>query len=273
MALMLLHNGPPHSPTNCSFCRTVPTENCLDCKLCCPVFLSSNDNVEIKLDLVLSCRVVSIPAAGNNKNGRLGDGRTSGIKTVVTRPRKILGGGSYEDICAKGSHSCGLRNDSTVYCWGGNTDGEIGNGKKSANVSTPSQVPGNWKQVACGLRFTCGISSKNQALCWGSLRGGGSAMVNTVLGPKPVVVGSGTWLQISGGMQHACGIKSDRKGYCFGLGFHGQLGNGKRTDCSYKKPCLVSGGHTWVEISAGEYNTCGVTTKGEVRLYTVAILY
>lgn len=93
----------------------------------------------------------------------------------------------------------------------------------------------------------------------GALRSG--AVDDTVedVGPVPKAVGGGgTWLQLSGGMQHVCGIKSTGEARCFGLGFHGQLGDGKRKDCRMSAPCAVAGGGTWREVAAGEYNTCGI---------------
>ena len=108
---------------------------------------------------------------GNNKNGRLGNGLTTEPLVVVTKPQKVLGEGKWASICAKGSHSCGRKVDGTVWCWGGNDDGEIGNGQAgvAAFVTSPQQVPspsGTWKSVACGLKFNCAIDAKDKAYCW-----------------------------------------------------------------------------------------------------------
>ena len=52
------------------------------------------------------------------------------------------------------------------------------------------------------------------------------------------------------------------EGYCWGYGNYGRLGNGSTSHRSV--PTLVSGSHTWAEITAGNrYHTCGVTTSGE----------
>lgn len=89
-------------------------------------------------------------------------------------------------------------------------------------------------------------------------------MIALKLGTSPKRIGSGKWEQISGGMQHVCGITTSGKAFCLGEGYHGQLGNGKRSDClDRKNPCEVSGGLKWSEIAAGEYNTCGLTKSGD----------
>ncbi|KAL4518389.1 hypothetical protein Ndes2437A_g04673 [Nannochloris sp. 'desiccata'] len=212
---------------------------------------------------------------GNNKNGRLGNGEISGIgslgaETYEFSPLPVKNGANFKTISAKGSHTCGLKNDGTAWCWGGNDDGELGIGEFGGYKTVPTKVPGSWKEINNGLRFTCGIDSKDDAYCWGALRGGNST--HEQLDSKPQKIGppGQKWSKITGGMQHACGILTDGTARCFGLGWHGQLMNGLNTSyaepfaisCNSTEPCEPKGGGLWKDIYAGEYNSCGIYQDG-----------
>jgi alpha-tubulin suppressor-like RCC1 family protein len=70
---------------------------------------------------------------------------------------------------------------------------------------------------------------------------------------------------------HACGVTTDNRAYCWGNNYFGQLGSGTKTGpelcetpygpvaCS-TRPVLVNGAHSFRQVSAGGYHTCGVTT-------------
>jgi len=211
----------------------------------------------------------------NNKNGRLGNGETSapgslGAEAYEFFPIPVENGDDFKTISAKGSHTCGLKNDGTAWCWGGNGDGELGIGEFGGIKTVPTKVLGSWKQISSGLRFTCGVDSEDDAYCWGALRGGQN--VHEQLDSKPQKIGppGQKWSKITGGMQHACGILTDDTARCFGLGWHGQLMNGLNNSyaepfaesCNYTDPCEPKGGGLWKDIYAGEYNSCGIYQNG-----------
>jgi len=211
----------------------------------------------------------------NNKNGRLGNGQTSdigslGAETYEFSPIPVKNGDGFKTISAKGSHTCGLKNDGTAWCWGGNDDGELGIGEFGGFKTVPTKIPGKWKEINNGLRFTCGIDSKDDAYCWGALRGGQTIYEQLDSKPQKVGLPGQKWSKITGGMQHACGILTDGTARCFGLGWHGQLMNGLNTSfaepfaisCNSTEPCEPKGGGLWKDIYAGEYNSCGIYQDG-----------
>ena len=171
---------------------------------------------------------------------------------------------------AKGSHTCGLKTTGVAYCFGGNGDGELGQGDL-VDRDVPTALPGTWKQIAIGLRFSCAINMEDDLYCWGKLAGGND--VEEDFGSTPKKIGTLKWKTISGGMQHACGLLLDSTARCFGLGWHGQLGNGLNyyytepyaESCPSDTPCEPKGGGTWKAIAAGEYNSCGI--KNDSALY------
>src|SRR5438552_18535504 len=66
------------------------------------------------------------------------------------------------------AHTCGITTDGTSYCWGDNSDGQLGDGTTS-DRSTPAAVPGglSFITVGAGYRHTCGVTNAGAPYCWG----------------------------------------------------------------------------------------------------------
>ena len=101
---------------------------------------------------------------GSNAAGQLGDSGVTGNSATAVLVRGLSG---VVAIAAGDDHSCALLDDEGVYCWGDDTDGEIGNGA-AAGGSTPSLVSGlRAKAIAAGLGYTCAIQTDDTVSCWG----------------------------------------------------------------------------------------------------------
>jgi len=69
-----------------------------------------------------------------------------------------------------GGVSCGLTTDGTVYCWGANRGGEVGNGDSTeTNVPTAVQLPAGttFTAISVGDFHACGLTPDGVAWCWG----------------------------------------------------------------------------------------------------------
>jgi alpha-tubulin suppressor-like RCC1 family protein len=67
--------------------------------------------------------------------------------------------------------------------------------------------------------------------------------------------------QISAGTFHSCGVTTDNLAYCWGQDASGELGDGTQPANGFSsKPIPVAGGLHFVQVSAGYYYSCGVTT-------------
>ena len=90
---------------------------------------------------------------GNNQNGQLGD-NTSGFSAMKSSPvQTVAGGTSWKKVSCSGAHTVAVKSDSTVWTWGGNNNGELGNNVAFTNKSSPVQTyPAGigWKDVAGG---------------------------------------------------------------------------------------------------------------------------
>jgi alpha-tubulin suppressor-like RCC1 family protein len=201
---------------------------------------------------------------GSDFSGELGNGPPLANTNV---PSSLAGGVTFTQVSAGTGHSCGLTSEGKAYCWGGNSDGQLGTGAPFGSIGTaPAPVAGGFTftQLSAGGRHTCGLNVSGQAYCWGSDlfgqlgNGAASARVNT----PSSVAGGLTFTQISTGLIDTCAITQAGKAYCWGSDFFGELGNGF-PQAQTSAPSPVSGGLVFMQVSAGSSQTCGVTTRGQ----------
>ncbi|MFI5304224.1 MAG: RCC1 domain-containing protein, partial [Nitrospiria bacterium] len=163
--------------------------------------------------------------------------------------------------------TCALISDGTVYCWGLNSSGQLGNGN-TANSSSPVLIPGfppgitKATAISSGSQHTCALISDGTVYCWGlnsSGQFGNSSTANSNV-PVPAfgitTTSSVTAFAIAAGESHTCALMSNLSIWCSGSNISGQLGNGTTTDSS--SPVIVSGLTSATLISAGSNHTCAV---------------
>jgi alpha-tubulin suppressor-like RCC1 family protein len=165
-------------------------------------------------------------------------------------------------------HACFIKADSTLWCWGGNSNGELGNGT-TASSSTPVQVPGltNVAQVSAGDFATCVLKTDGTVWCWGLNNKGQTGDGTLIERHTPVQVSGLTGVtSITHGSGHPCAIKNDNTVWCWGMGgewgVFGALGNGTNNNSSV--PVQVSGFNNALQIFPGYLHTCAVKTDGTV---------
>lgn len=186
--------------------------------------------------------------------------RTSAPNTVLGDKLAVAGTGS------EARHSCVIRPDGTLWCWGTELYGALGNGgaiNETFDSPIPATDPGPWTQVTAGENFTCGLKADQSAWCWGmglnGVIGNGS---NADQVSPALVTSTQPWSRIAAGTIHVCGIKMDGTGWCWGNDSAGSLGNGAGGSSS--TPTQVTGTGTWKQISPGDSTTCGIKTDGSL---------
>ena len=204
-------------------------------------------------------------------DGALGDGTTD--DSGVNGPQRVIGGLKFTSISAGKHHTCGLTARGRAYCWGGNVYGELGDGTTDdSRVNGPQRVIGGLKftSISAGNPHTCGLTARGRAYCWGrnvsGALGDGTEDASGVNGPQRVIGGL-KFTSISVGVGHTCGLTARRKAYCWGYGGYGQLGNGTEDASGVNGPQRVIGGLKFASISASDYFTCGLTSRGAARCW------
>jgi hypothetical protein len=190
---------------------------------------------------------------GDNFSGEVGDGST----TVRLTPAAVMGlGNSVAEISANNFFSCARKTDGTLWCWGGNMDGELGNGTTNQS-SAPVRVAalGNSVvQVSAGDTGACALTNDHILWCWGNNFQGnmGDGTTTQRLSPVRVTTLGNTVAEVSMGV-HTCARRLDGTVWCWGNNVTGQLGDNATisSPTPVEVPILTAG--TGAPVPAGDW--------------------
>lgn len=201
-------------------------------------------------------------AWGSNSNGQLGNGTTGGYSNV---PVQLSGFTEVVAIAGGGSHSIALRSDGTVWAWGDNGNGQLGDGTNTSS-NVPGQVSGltGVTAIAANGMHTIALKSDGSVWAWG-YNGGGQLGNGTFTSSNvPVQVSGLTGVTaIAAGGNHTIAIKSGGTVWAWGQNLYGQLGDG--TDGGYSNVPVQTSGLTGVTaIAAGGMHAIAIKSDGSV---------
>ncbi len=200
---------------------------------------------------------------GNNTvDGRLGDGSTA------PRQAPVKASGLDADVIALSagdSHTCALKKNGSLWCWGGNASGQVGD-QSLAERHRPVEVPrlgGGVTAVSSGRAHTCAVKKDGSLWCWGDNLSGqlGQEPSGAVLTPAKVEGLSGV-VAVSAGPNHTCAVKKDKSAWCWGDNATGQLGD--QTLEARHAPVRVQVGPAVTSLGAGAFHGCALDTAGAV---------
>ena len=201
---------------------------------------------------------------GRNTDGQLGNGTTTNSSLPIVVP----GINSINRISTVPTHRCNmvLKNDGTVWAWGYNGSGQVGNGTTTDQLS-PVQILslGNDNvAVSGGLTHGMALKSNGTVFTWGNNANGQLGDGTTVdsLTPKQVPTLSSV-IAISAGANISMALKSDGSVWTWGYNFFGQLGDG--TGTTRLSPVHVL--DDMAAISAGETSCMALKNDGTVWVW------
>lgn len=161
-------------------------------------------------------------------------------------------------------HTLGLDSDGTVWAWGTNLRGNLGDGTTTDRHS-PVQVVGLTDAIAleAAVGFqSFAIDTDRDLWAWGWNNVGQLGDGTTIDRDTPVEVGLDDVTAVAGGYWHTLAVKSDGTVWAWGDNDHGQLGNGTTTDSAV--PVQVPGLTNVVSVAAGEWHSVAVRADGTV---------
>jgi alpha-tubulin suppressor-like RCC1 family protein len=197
--------------------------------------------VQIEAQLT-TCAVTTAGAVkcfGDNNYGELGIGTLTSSSPTAVQPTGL--GSGVAEIAVGANHVCARKSDGTLWCWGANYAGQLGDGTFMDHLS-PVQVTSlgtNVAHVEAGGFHTCVIKTDGTTWCWGyNDYGQVGDGTNTWQGaPVPITTLGTQVVELSGGTYHTCARVADGSVWCWGNNDHGQLGDGSTT--SRPTPTLV----------------------------------
>lgn len=188
-------------------------------------------------------------AWGDNSFGQLGIGTTI-QKNIPTQAGADSTWVSLSESVG-GQFSLAIKGDGTLWGWGNNSYGQIGNGTTGGGVlSTPVQIgtATDWQKVSTGSDHTLAIKTDGTLWAWGGNYVGQLGDGTTVQKTEPTPIGiSNMWEKIAAGQGHSLGLLTDATTWAWGYNGFGELGIGSQVDVHF--PVIVSCIHVGIEFA------------------------
>jgi alpha-tubulin suppressor-like RCC1 family protein len=186
-----------------------------------------------------------------------------GPSAVRAEPPGVI---TWSMMWAGGNHTCGIRGDHSLWCWGSNSHGQLGLGDTVDRHSPVRVMPGtSWYNVRAGHRHTCAEQAEFALYCWGDNEFGqlgiGAALSTSVPARVP-----GRWLGVETSFFHTCGRRepaapvgsADGEMWCWGWNGEGQLGTGDRVSWNVRQRVDA---HMWSYAVTGYAHTPVVSAR------------
>jgi len=208
----------------------------------------------------------SLWACGQGRRGGLGDGTTANKSSPVQI-------GSLTDWSANLSVSgygttFAVKQDGTLWTWGYNSNGLLGTGTNTTDVSSPVQVGSltNWKQASIGRGASTAVKTDGTMWGWGLWFNGWG---NTTNYSSPVQIGSLTsWLNVNNGANSGTCIRTDGLMFAWGQSYFGIRGNGSTGSPTNDSSPVQVNGTGWNSLSqmAG-WSAAATNTAGKLYMW------
>ena len=134
----------------------------------------------------------------------------------------------FSAVTAGWYHSCGLRTDNTIQCWGRNHVGQTGS------------PDGQFSAVTAGWTHSCGLRTDNTIACWGDNDDGQTNAPD------------GQFRAVTAGTEHSCGLRTDNTITCWGDNFHGEVD---------------APAGQFRAVTVGSYYSCGLRTNDTITCW------
>lgn len=233
--------------------------------------------IEISAGYAHACALIkngTISCWGKNDNGQIGNGRFSHGRTTAARV-DVVDVADADAVAAGDNHTCALRKNGTVSCWGNNSYGQLGSGTPEAEPDTaaPTSVASiaGAAAIATSENHACAVMEDGTVSCWGNNSSGqlgnGRSGINrddrSENTATPVtVMDIDDAKEIATGWDHTCALVEDSTVSCWGSNSFGQLGDG--TNRNNSAPVKTTDISDAAAITAGWDHTCALRRNGSV---------
>lgn len=204
---------------------------------------------------------------GSNVFGQLGDGTilTSSEKYL---PRQIGTSTDWVKISSSLSHSVALKKDGTIWAWGDNGKGQLGDGTR-VTPSSPIQIGSSteWVEISAGYWHSAAIKKDGSLWTWGYNDMGqlGNGKYSDDLTPNQIS-STNDWRKVSLGGRFGVAIKKDGTLWAWGVDEYGAVGDSaKLLPSQLIKPIMISKETDWAFVDASKEFTMALKGTGYIE--------
>lgn len=204
---------------------------------------------------------------GRDNTGQLGNGATAGDQ--VSPIQEVTSALDWTSVTAGNGHTCAIKSNGTLWCWGTDGSGQLGNGGVAGDQISPTQestLATDWISVSAGNGFTCATKTDGSVWCWGSDsvgQLGNGAVAGNQTSPSRESTNATDWASVDSGDSHACAVKRGGTLWCWGDDAYGALGNGQLSGNQISPSQESDNATSWTSVSAGNDTTCALMGSGE----------
>ena len=206
-------------------------------------------------------------------NGGFGCLDSSEITTPITWHYPPEENSVYSAVSVGGNHYCSileLEEGSEIYCWGSNTNGQLGNHseyfpEEAVKVSKPEVLI--WDNIVTGESHSCASTFENSVYCWGmgSLgQIGNGNLGDSIIPSKVNFEVNSEILVLEAGQNHNCVLFSSNIVECWGWNGWGQIGDGTFEDRASPSKVNLSEGIVIIDLFLGSLSSCVLSEEMEI---------
>jgi alpha-tubulin suppressor-like RCC1 family protein len=208
----------------------------------------------------------SLWAWGFNASGQVGNGTAFAVPAMVqigSDFKAVAAGGAYPYPAPLEGFSLGLKKDGSVWAWGSNSRGQLGNGSL-VNALAPQQIATGFSAVATGRQHAVALKPDGTVWSWGANDLGQLGDKTTVDRSQPVrsafdfLTLGPSYSAIAAGGDHTLALRPDGSLWAWGNNSSGQLGNGS----TMFRNSAVLVGDGYKAMAAGKAHSLGLKTDG-----------
>ena len=204
----------------------------------------------------------------------LATGAAAGTETVTATVGTVAGStkltikAAFAGVAAGGYHTLALKTDGSLFAWGKNLAGQLGDGTNiDKALPTQSGTVKTWAKVAAGEFHSVAIRADGTLWAWGSNLFGQLGDGTFVSKSAPTKIGTATtWVAASAGKSHTVALKKDGTLWAWGSNASGELGNGTLDPSNVPVQTGAAKNYftNWTAVSAGGKHTVARRADGTI---------